>query len=83
MKVGYKTTGLEVKIKNNEEVERAKTAIEKRYGIYCMAAYMSINKNISAVFIREFDVMLLTSQRYFCMKFKLLVCTVLVLVYLF
>ena len=44
---------------------------------------MSIDKNISPVFIRELDVMLLTSQRYFCMKFKLLVCTVLVLVYLF
>ena len=34
LKVGYKTTGLKVKIKNSEEVERAKTAIEKRYGIY-------------------------------------------------
>ena len=33
LNVGIKTTGLEVKIKNSEEVERTKTAIEKRYGI--------------------------------------------------
>ena len=30
---GIKTTGLEVKIKNMEEVERIKTAIEERYAI--------------------------------------------------
>ena len=34
LKAGYKITGLEVKIKNSEEIERIKTAIEKRYGIH-------------------------------------------------
>ena len=35
LKAGYKMTELEVKIQNSEEVERTKTAIEKRYaGIY-------------------------------------------------
>ena len=31
VKIGIKTKGLEVKIQNSEEVERTKTAIEKRY----------------------------------------------------
>ena len=34
LKIGIKTTGLEVKITNSEEVERTKADIEKRYGIH-------------------------------------------------
>ena len=34
LKVGIKITGLVVKIINSEEVERTKTALEKRYEIY-------------------------------------------------